>query len=337
MITPKMLCLEVTRECNLRCRQCHIWEGKDPDNTLSGEEHTRIVEEMAALSPGATIALASGETMLKCKDFFAITSACSRRGLHCFVNTNGTFLNDRNVDRLLEDGPSTLSISLDSNRGELHDWLRGKQGTFECAVDGIRQLVSRRNTNHKLKIQVMSILFDRNIREIEDYVAFAADLGVDGVTFQVLAPTFGNRSSKDLFFQEHFPRDPEMWNTAVATILRLRGEGAPILTTAEDLNEARDMSIRKSEGRLPEFTDTQVCDSGNRNLMIDQNGDVMLCFFMRSLTGGRPLGNVRNATLRGIWESEFATEIRVIMNECRKTCGLLNCHRRKEINPIQKP
>lgn len=336
MITPKLLCLEITGECNLRCRQCHLWQSRDSENTLTTEERIRLVEEMGALSSGGTIVLTSGETMLKGEEFFALTSACRRLGLHCFVNTNGTCLNGRNVGRLLREGPSTLSISVDSHRPELHDWLRGVPGIFDRVVDGIRRLISQRDMSHEIKVQMMSILFDRNIREIEDYVTFATELGVDGVVFQVLAPTFGNRSSQDLFFAEHFPRDPEMWDTAMGTILRLQSEGAPILTAARDLNEARDIAIRKSEGRFPEFTDIQVCDSGNRNLMIDRSGDVMLCFFMRSLTGGRPLGNVRTSTLREIWESEFATETRGIMNTCRKTCGMLNCHRRKESAPLLK-
>jgi hypothetical protein len=155
---------------------------------------------------------------------------------------------------------------VDSHRPEVHDWIRRKPRTFDIAVHGILQLISRRDIAHGIQVQIASILFDRNIQKIGDYVAFATNLGVDSVVFQVLAPTFGNRSNRDPFFDEHFPRDPEMWDAAIGTILRLQSEGAPILTAAEDLNEARDMAIRKTEGRFPEFTDTQVCDSGNRNL-----------------------------------------------------------------------
>jgi radical SAM protein with 4Fe4S-binding SPASM domain len=329
MMTPKLLCLEITRECNLRCRQCHVWKMTDPEGTLSTEEHVRLVEEMASLSPDATITLSGGEPMLKGDRFFAITSACQAQGLACKVNTNGTFLDAANVGRLLREGPSTLSISLDSHRTEVHDWMRRKSGTFDAAVHGIRQLVAHRNGGRPMRIQISAILSDINIGKIQDYVAFAMDLGVDGVMFQVLAPTFANSSNKDTFFEEHFPRDPQVWDAAMDTIRRLQSEGAPIVTTADDLNEAREMTIRKREGRLPEFTETQICDSGHRNLMVDQNGDVMLCFFMRSLTSGRPLGNVRNSALRNMWESDFAVEMRAVMNACRKMCGMLNCHRRK--------
>jgi radical SAM protein with 4Fe4S-binding SPASM domain len=302
----------------------------DPEGVLSTQEHVRLVEEMASLSPGATITLSGGEPMLKCDRFFAITSACQARGLPCKVNTNGTVLNADNLGRLLREGPSTLSISLDSHRSKVHDWMRRKPGTFDAAVHGIRQLVAQRSGGRPMRIQISAILSDINIGEIQDYVTFAIDLGVDDVLFQVLAPTFANQSNEDPFFEEHFPRDPEMWDAAMDTVQRLQSEGAPIGTTANDLNEARDMVIRKSEGRLPEITETQICDSGDRNLMIDQNGDVMLCFFMRTLTGGRPLGTVRDSSLRELWESKFAAETRAVMNTCRKTCGMLNCHRRKE-------
>ncbi len=82
--------------------------------------------------------------------------------------------------------------------------------------------------------------------------------------------------------------------------------------------------------RDPDFLGEQVCGSAERNMMLDQHGNVQLCFFMRDLLGGRVLGNVRHSGLRELWESNLAAEARGVMARCRRSCGMLNCHRKQE-------
>jgi MoaA/NifB/PqqE/SkfB family radical SAM enzyme len=79
----------------------------------------------------------------------------------------------------------------------------------------------------------------------------------------------------------------------------------------------------------PDFIGEQVCGSHERNIMIDQYGDVQLCFSMRGLMNGNALGNVRQTTLSELWTSNLAAEARGIMSNCRQNCGMLNCHRKQ--------
>ncbi len=64
-------------------------------------------------------------------------------------------------------------------------------------------------------------------------------------------------------------------------------------------------------------------------MMVDQHGNVQLCFFMRDILNGRALGNVRQSSLRQLCESGLATEARGVMARCRRNCGMLNCHRKQ--------
>jgi MoaA/NifB/PqqE/SkfB family radical SAM enzyme len=325
MTPARFLFVEVTTECNLRCRQCHMWRSREPEDSLSCDEKVGLVEQLAAWSPGATVVLTGGETMRKPHEFFRISAACRRLGLSSAANTNGSLIDPTNLDRLLTEGPRYLVISLDSHQPEQHDWLRGAPGLGEHVIEMIRALVARKRTAYPgtdVRIMTNTVLFDGNLVEIGELVRFIAALGVDGIMFQALSRTFLHHGNRDVFFEEHFPRDPSAFDLAVNALLELQAAGAPIVTAATDLRWMR------LYARDPDFIGEQVCGSGERNLMVDQRGDVQLCFSMRGLLDGAPLGNVRGPSLQELWESDLAARARERMSGCRKNCGMLNCHRR---------
>jgi len=328
MKPPSFLFIETTTECNLRCRQCHMWRSTEPADSLGTEDKLRLVDELALWSPGATVVLTGGETMRKGEEFFALTRACRDAGLHAATNTNATYLRvDADLDRLLTEGPNYLVVSLDSHRPELHDWIRGQAGTGQHVLDVLRRLVERRRAHHPgspVRIMTNTILFDRNLDELDALVVTLQDIGVDGVMFQALSRTFWLQGERDVFFDSHFPRDVARFDAAIDRLLALQAAGAPIVTSANDLGWI------KLYARDPDFIGEQVCASGERNMMVDQRGDVQLCFSMRGLMEGRALGNVRHAGLRVLWEGAMADRARGVMAGCRQNCGMLNCHRRIE-------
>jgi MoaA/NifB/PqqE/SkfB family radical SAM enzyme len=323
---PRFLFIETTTECNLRCRQCHMWLTREPETTLRTEEKTALVHQLADWSPAATVVLTGGETMNKREEFFALSRACRQRGLTAAANANETRIDEGVLNRLLTEGPRYLVISLDSHRRELHDWIRGVPGTHDQVVTALRGLIARKHVAYPhsdVRIVTNTIVFDQNVGELNEYVAFARELGVDGIMFQMLSRTFLLASKRDSFFEQHFPREAARVDAAIDGLLELKARGAPILTSENDLR------WMKLYARNPDFIGEQVCGSAERNMMVDQHGDVQLCFSMRGLMGGRALGNVRSWGLRELWESTLAAEARQVMAGCRQNCGMLNCHRKE--------
>jgi len=321
---PTFLFIETTTECNLRCKQCHMWLTREPIGTLTTEEKVGLVEELAPWSPGATVVLTGGETMQKREEFYALSRACRRSGLRAAANTNATLVDETDVDRLLDEGPHYLVISLDSHLRDVHDYIRGVPGTYDRVVDVIRRLVARKHARGGSDVSICTnlIVCDLNIATLPAYVSFLRELGVDGVMFQPLARTFLLAAPTDHFFERHFPRDVELFDRVIDELVALRQRGVPILTTENDLQ------WMKLYARNPDFIGEQVCGSHERNMMVDMRGDVQLCFSMRGLVGGQALGNVRTSSLRTLWEGQMAAHARGIMSTCRQNCGMLNCHRR---------
>ncbi len=326
-IPPKYLFIETTTECNLRCKQCHMWMSKENPESLTTDEKMKLINQFHKLNPNGVVVLTGGETMLKTEEFFSLTKLCRQLNLTSAANTNATLINESNYERTLNEGPKYLVISLDSHVESIHDYIRGVKGSYRHTIKVLRELAElKRNKFPDLDTRVVtnSILFDNNISLWSDYIKFAkTELNIDGVMFQILSRTFWNRANGDPFFEKHFFQDKQEAKNVIDKIIGEFENDEFVLTKRNDLE------WMKLYVENPDFIGEQVCGSHERNIMIDQYGDVQLCFSMRRLMNGNPLGNVRQTTLSELWTSNLADEARGIMSNCRQNCGMLNCHRKQ--------
>ncbi|MBS1595816.1 MAG: radical SAM protein [Bacteroidetes bacterium] len=323
---PSNLFIEITTECNYRCKYCHLWKTKERAESIQTEEKVRLIKEFKSLNKDGEVILTGGETMLKLEEFFKLSRICLELELGCIANTNSSFINENIIDRLLVSGPSLLVISLDSHMASIHDYGRGVKGSFDKIIDTIRGILKQRSLRYPqshLKLYTSSVIYDRNIHLIPDFIKFAEGLNLDGILFQMLDKTFANSSLEDSFFEKHFFQDvPDACNH-LAEITNIR-ERHPIVVTSE-----QDFHWMIEYIKNPYSLDTVVCGSYERNIMVDSYGDVSLCFNMKELTNGRPIGNVRKNSLYELWNNSMAIEMRTIMSQCQRTCGMLNCHRKR--------
>lgn len=325
---PQNLSIEITTECNLRCKHCHLWMSKENDTTLSTAEKLDLVEQFYRLNPKGFVTLTGGEPMSKSEEFFSITRLCHSLNMGTASNTNSSFITDENMDQILSEGALVLIISLDSHIEKIHDYIRGVKGSYSHATKMIKKLVARRKSHHPTtnsKIFTNSVIFDQNVDHWNDYIEFARnELGVDGVTFQMLSGTFYNQNKKgDHFFEKHFIKDVKKAHAVIDSLLT-KYHGDEFLLVSQN-----DLEWMKSYIENPNFVGEQTCGSHEKNLIVNQNGDVQLCFNMMSdLTNGKPLGNVRQSSLKDLWTGQFANDMRDIMSTCSLSCGMLSCHRK---------
>jgi MoaA/NifB/PqqE/SkfB family radical SAM enzyme len=303
-----------------------MWMTTEESSYLSTNEKIDLVTEFADMNPTGEVVLTGGEPMQKTEEFFTLLIKCRMYGLKSACNTNGSFIGEHNFRRVLTDGPDFLVISLDSHREEIHDFIRGTPGSHRHVVGIIRALTNMKAREHftnPAKLFTNTVLFEDNIRELMDYVAFAECLNVDGVIFQLLDYTFWNQGNTDVFFKEHFFRDTNIAQHYLGRLVESLPIHPVLHTTAADLFWMQRYLVN------PHQTTDHVCDSCNNNMMVDSYGNVKLCFNMPQIMSYSSIANVRDRTLREIWGSEAAASARKIMNGCRRSCGLLNCHRKK--------
>lgn len=293
--------------------------------SLSTNEKLRVISEFSELNPDGSVVFSGGETMLKTEEFFELSNKCRTLGLSCSCNTNGSFINNSNIERVLLEGPFGLTISLDSHLPSIHDRVRGIQGSYSHITNVIKQLLKIRDekfSDSEVRVLTNSVIFEGNIKYLQEFIAFAEQLGLDGITFQMLSPTFMNMTKTDHFFKDHFFKDKEFAKACIRWVIDNLDRHAIVKTTKTDL-EWMCLYIDN-----PDFITEQVCGSHEKNMMINSYGEVLLCFSMKEIANGDCLGNVREHTLKELWAGKKAAMIRPIMSQCRKNCGMLNCHRK---------
>lgn len=324
---PSFLFIEITRECNLTCKQCHMWMSKDDNEcALTTKDKIHLIEEFHNLCPDGTVVFTGGETMKKTPEFFSLSLKCRDLGLHSAANTNATFIeNEFIAEKLIRCGPNYIVVSLDSHIEEQHDFLRGKKGTYRKAVDALVLLVKTKRSidnSNGTRIMVNCIISELNYRDLHTFICFLKALGIGGVTFQIISRTFFNQKETDYVFDELLPKDKAEFKLSMDKIISEFKDDQFVCTSKNDF-EWMKIYIEN-----PDFLGEPVCISHEKNMMVDIYGEVQLCFGMRQLLNGKCLGTVRDKSLKELWTSSLASDARLIMAQCRKNCGMLNCHRR---------
>ncbi len=184
----KQIYFYLTSECNLRCRHCwiapkHVSEDAFPSQTaLSPELFNSILEQ--AIPLGLTrVKLTGGEPFLH-PDISHIIEIIRQHNLQMTMETNGVLLSPEIVREILKCENPFVSVSLDGSDAQTHEWVRGVRGSFDAALDGIRNLAAV-----GLKPQIIMTLMRHNREQIEPLVELAESIGAESVKFNLLQPT----------------------------------------------------------------------------------------------------------------------------------------------------
>lgn len=161
----KFLFIEMTNLCNERCRHCGSSCGEQSsEGILSGDEIKAFLKKTASQFnvKDMQLCITGGEPLLR-KDFFDIMAYANSLGYGWGMTSNGTLIDEKTAEKLAETGMKTISVSIDG-LPETHDWFRQKEGGFEAAMNGIRELVKCGKFHH---VQVTTVVHKKNIGELE--------------------------------------------------------------------------------------------------------------------------------------------------------------------------
>jgi MoaA/NifB/PqqE/SkfB family radical SAM enzyme len=335
---PKFLFVDVNQHCNLKCKHCMYWTRKEvalPDH-LSVARRSEIILEFAQLNPRGTVVVCGGESLLNPERYFPITRQCKELGLGCFSVINGTKVtDDAAAERMILEGPSEITVSLNSHRPEVHDHTRGMSGSFDLAVGAIRlMLAARKRLGVRKPVYAMAVVCQRNYRELDAFYGFVLHgLQADKLKLNFLQPTFGpvDAMRDDQFFRDNVIRDYEELVRILETCdrkygLNLNPEWLRVVAGYHRSVKANGDAASGWRGR---GTEEAICNSYDRNIMVNMSGEARLCFSTR-------FPGVRLAKKGDLAKFWFAADrLRRKMAECRQYCGISHSVRR--ISATMKP
>ena len=327
---PERLFLEITKECNLKCRLCKLWQQKDSPGRLSLEDKIKFLLRLfnwlekykKKFRNNFCIILTGGEPFLYTSEVLEIAEICRENGIKCYVHTNGSLLEPR-LEDILNSGLSALTISIDSHIPEIHDKLRNSPRLFFHLTNIIKKMVQYKKQNNFItKICVQSILGSWNLNSILDHLNFFYDMGIDGIMFQPIQYPFGLSIPENWYVKfQYFPQSSLEIANSLELLLDFKNENDFIMHSREEIG------LWKHYYENPEYLPKQInpCKSYEQNLIVDTCGNVKFCF-NKLIEPINRIGNILTHTIDELWKGKTALQIKESMKTCNWACGIMACH-----------
>jgi SynChlorMet cassette radical SAM/SPASM protein ScmF len=183
----RQLYFYLTEGCNLKCRHCWVapkYQGPGKSGpTLDPELFQSIIKQGKPLGLSG-VKFTGGEPLMH-PQIFELLEVVRREELSLAVETNGVLCTPELAVALKRASPNTfVSVSLDGADAATHEWVRGVAGSFDAALEGIRNLV-----NAGFSPQIIMTVMRKNREQMEQIVQLAEQLGVSSVKFNLVQPT----------------------------------------------------------------------------------------------------------------------------------------------------
>jgi heme d1 biosynthesis radical SAM protein NirJ len=129
------------RRCNLACKHCYTTSADiDFPGELTLEEIYAVMDDLKQFKVPVLI-LSGGEPLLH-PHIFDISRRAKDMGFYVALSSNGTLIDEGNIDKIAAIGYQYIGVSLDGI-GATHDAFRRKQGSFEQSLRGIDLCLQR--------------------------------------------------------------------------------------------------------------------------------------------------------------------------------------------------
>ena len=182
---PVCLYLEVTNRCNLLCETCpRTFETLEPPADMSWSLFTRIVDQYPNIS--RVVLHGVGEPMLV-KDLPRMIRHLKDRGTYVLFNTNGTLLQQKKFQGLIDCGLDELRVSLDAADRATYLKVRGKD-FFQRIVRDVGKFIAfeREVGATAPRVSLWLTGLKETVAQLPDFVRLAAQMGVHEVYLQRL-------------------------------------------------------------------------------------------------------------------------------------------------------
>jgi MoaA/NifB/PqqE/SkfB family radical SAM enzyme len=195
---PAVVTLEMTARCNLVCVTCRRFHVHEEHSTVRGVKGATEVKDVVGSSgyleppifercldlvrDTTSVEMTGyGEPMLN-PHFHDYARRLKARGHRLSTITNGTILNERNIEKLIENRFDMISVSVDGVEAETLAAVRGVDREVLLGnLRRLRALKAERGLGRRdpPRLGACFVMARFNIREMPDVVRVLVDLGLD--------------------------------------------------------------------------------------------------------------------------------------------------------------
>ena len=242
-LKPLLVFWETTKACLLECVHCRAEAIKEAlPGELSTGEARKLIDMVAEFGRPTPILVLTGGDMLMRGDIWDLMAYAKSKGVRLAAAPSVTpLLTTEAMDKMARLGVGGVSISLDSPYPEVHDRIRGIEGTWERSIWALRELKKR-----PFRVQVNTVVMKSTVDGLADMVKLLLDLGIPTWEVFYLVPVGRAGFQEDL--------EPREWEDVSLFLYQASKYGIRIRTTEGPIFRRVALTAKalEAEGRSPE-------------------------------------------------------------------------------------
>lgn len=286
---PLKVSMNLTKRCNLRCKQCFSDSGEVLYPELTTLEVCKLLDDMRE-NGTFFICLGGGEPLMR-NDLLEILRHGKTRQLAISIVSNGLLLTNTYLEELNKMDLDTFWISLDGLEKN-HEILRG-EGTFKKALNALQLLKDCFVSKKAIRVSLNKY----NIGEFKGLIDLAEMYEVDIIRFTPLM-SFGRAKNEDLTISQ------DQYISFLREIQTIKSSVKIIYPNTID------------DGKFWISSDDFGCHCGKEAIWIDELGRYSPCFFFGESFF---VGNIVNEDYISLWKKSLAV-VSLEGNDTCKTC-----------------
>ena len=187
---PRIL-WEITSKCNLRCRHCMVYGGRNIPKDMSFDQICECIKKIREDNRIKEIWFSGGEPMVR-DDIYDVIRVAAENGMTPSLSSNGTLIDEAAAERLFYCGIRYVHLSIDGICSQTHDMMRGVPGAFDKTI---RAAYALRNAG--IAVGASFMVTEESCDQIEQMAELANSLDLSTISFYMVEP-FGRAA--DTYF-----------------------------------------------------------------------------------------------------------------------------------------
>lgn len=190
---PSQIIMDITELCNLACTHC-------PHPDFAKSEHysgrylapalnEKMIEEVRKYGQGKTQYIrytSNGEPLIHPHGYDLIQAAVDHSRVYVTMTTNGTIMNEKRTQKLLESGVHLIDVSIDAFKPETYAKIRVKGNLDVTRANVLRLIAWVRESKANTKVVVSFVEQPQNTDEAQDFERYWKDAGANYVVIRRL-------------------------------------------------------------------------------------------------------------------------------------------------------
>lgn len=280
---PNRIHLQLTRRCEFKCEHCWADAGQARPNELSLSEIDSLFRQMSDM--GCYCLNLGGGNYFEHKDFWEIiTRAKKIYGFCVNLSTNGVPIKKSVAEDLAKLAIDSIRISMDAGTEKVCGIVYGDSSYYRKSGRGIKHL---KEICGNSKLYFHSVISRNNNSDIPSIINRAEEFGINELIFDIAMPVGRALEHSVIMNREEMHKCIGVIKKSIAN---------------------RQIKI----GVVPYFPPRPKrrafegfgCECGNTGCFIASDGSVYPSALLSGLPSCSPFGNLRNASLDGIWNGE---------------------------------